>query len=131
MDMSVAEVRIYAADDQPAFTLGLVSFLGTCWWVTTAVIPWPGADNSGLWKHAVWYIWTFTGKEEIFASYLPTAYLASWIVNFFYFLELGAYLGGGNWFVAWAYFGLWGMLALGAVPVAFIVLFIFYEWPLK
>merc|ERR1719469_211738 len=95
MDMSVAEVRIYAADDGPAFGIAFCAFLGTAWWITTAVIPWPNSDNSGLWKHAIWYIWTLEGDEEIFSSYLPTAYLASWVCDFFYILELGAWLTGG------------------------------------
>jgi hypothetical protein len=95
MDMSVAEVRIYASNDAPAFAIGLVSFLGTCWWVTTAVLPWPNADNTGLWKHTIWYIWTLTGDEEVFSSYLPTAYLAAWIVDFFFFCEFFGWITGG------------------------------------
>jgi hypothetical protein len=95
MDLGISEVRMIAGDDGPEFGIGVIAALGAAWWVVTLVIPWPNADNTGLLKHAVWFVWTFTGHREIFSSFLPTAYLASWVVNFFYLLEAGAWLTGG------------------------------------
>jgi len=95
MELTISEVRMRAQDDGPAFGIGAISALGAAWWVTTIVIPWPNANNTGLLKHAIWFVWTLTGTREIFSSYLPTAYLASWVANFFYVLEALAWLVGG------------------------------------
>jgi hypothetical protein len=95
MDMSIAEVRIYAEDEGASFGIGIVATIGVCWWIVTIAIPWPNIDHVSRYKHAIWFIWTYTGRREIFSSYLPTAYLASWVVNFFYLLEAGAWLTGG------------------------------------
>ena len=59
-------------------------------------------------------------------SWLPIGYLSSWVFNFLvFFIEWIAWLAGGEFFITWAYFGLWGGLILGMFPVLCEVLYIF------
>ena len=71
-------------------------------------------------------MWGLTGEKAMWNSWLPIGYFSSWVFNFLvFFIEWIAWLAGGEFFITWAYFGLWGGLILGMFPVLCEVLYIF------
>jgi len=112
------------------FAVGLISITWTLWIIVSMLVSWQNSDWTGNYDPAVSYIWTLTGNNHVFESWLPSGYFWSWIINFFIFtVELFAWFFGGKIFLDAVTVGLWGGLILGAFPWIMEAIYITSEFP--
>lgn len=96
-------------------------------------IPWPNSEHTNTYDPPIVYLFSIWRSDAMmFASWFPTAYLMAWIFNIVIFLtELFSWMEGGRFFALWVQVGLWGGLILCALPWVAILLYIYYEWPIR
>ena len=111
--------------------IGIITIFGFLWFIASLVMPWPNTYTTTNWDVPVAYIWGLTGTAAVFTSYLSTAWFCAWIVNFVvWVIEWIAWIANGDFYVAWAWFSLWGGVFFELVPIVLCLLYMFLEYPL-
>lgn len=114
------------------FAIGIMSIL---WIVLTtffAFLPWPNSEHTNRYDPPFFYLLALKYENGIFGSWLPTGYYMAYFFNNAIFLvELIAWLVSGRTFAIWVQVGLWAGMIIGALPWAAMLLYIYYEWPIR
>ena len=118
-----------AEDEFGSVAIGITSIFWLLWTVISMFIPWNGVSG---YQAPIIQIFTLTGSQGIFYSFLPTGYLVAWLVNIvLYLIELIAWMVNGQFYITWATVGCWGGFFFAALPWVFEVIYILSEYPTR
>ena len=131
-DVPKGNLTAMANDVTGVIAVGVIALLWHVWIVISMLVSWQNSAFTATYNPPITYIFTLTGTESIWNSFLPSSYFISWIVNFVLFFPMVvAWIARDSFLVVWVYVGLYGGLVLAAVPWVFALLYITIEYPTK